>query len=101
MSDVSCTSVFDGDCESAFMDCTSLSIQYNVFGQATISYIMVHQEARVCYIDPSNFPAGDQIYCGYILDLSTARIPDSAWYETSITMIATTAGSNISFPYIN
>ncbi len=96
-----CTSVYNGDCESAFIDCTSLSIQYNIFGQATISYVMVHKEDKICYADPSNFHVGDQSFCGYVIDLSTARIPDSVWYETSVTMIATSTGKNLSIPFIN
>ena len=98
---VECGSVYSGECESAFIDCTSLNIQYNIFGQATISYVMVHKENKVCYADPSNFVAGDQVYCGYIIDLSTNQIPDSTWYETSVTMLATTTGDNMNIPIIN
>ncbi len=85
-----CNSPYAGACDSAFIDCTSLSVSFNIMGQATISYVMVHKENRLCYKDPSNFVISNRVFCGYILNMQMSRIPDTAWYETSITMIATT-----------
>ena len=87
---MACETGYDGQCETAFMDCTSLSISYNIMGQATISYVMVHKEQKLCYKNPANFVAGDKVFCGYILDLATQAIAETEWYETNVTMIATT-----------
>lgn len=87
---VDCNTPYTGICASAFIDCTSLSISFNVMGQATISYVMVHKENKLCYKDPSNFIVSGRIFCGYIMSMSMTQIPDTVWYETNVTMIATT-----------
>jgi hypothetical protein len=76
-------------CTEAFIDCTSLSFSYNIMGIVTITYTMVHKDAEYCYITELN--AGGQSFSGYISDMSLTPIKDTlSWYETRVTLIATT-----------
>jgi hypothetical protein len=76
-------------CTEAFIDCTSLSFSYNIMGIVTITYTMVHKDAEYCYITELN--AGGQSFSGYISDMSLTPVKDTlSWYETRVTLIATT-----------
>jgi len=76
-------------CEESFIDCTSLSFNYNIMGIVSISYTMVHKNADYCYVTELN--AGGQHFSGYITDMSLSPVRDTVnWYETRVTLIATT-----------
>jgi hypothetical protein len=72
-----------------FIDCTSLSISYNVMGLATVSYTVVHNSFT--FITYPSISAGGQTFTGYVINASLNQIPNTeGWYETHVTMITTT-----------
>lgn len=72
-----------------FIDCTSLSISYNVMGVATVSYTVVHDSYG--FITYDTVSAGGQTFSGYIINASLNQIPHTEnWYETHCTLLATT-----------
>lgn len=75
-----------------FMDCTSLSISYDIMGIATVSYILVSDHKTVySYIPGENsIAAGGQTFRGYISSINFNQIPDTNWYESHVTLVATT-----------
>ena len=74
---------------TAFIECTSLSFSYNIMGLVTVSYTMVHDSDSFTVVRSIN--AGGQTFQGYIIDASTNAIPNTqGWFETHVTMIATT-----------
>jgi len=73
----------------SFIECTSLNFSYDIMGLVTVSYTMVHTNASLTVKD--SISAGNQIFSGYILDASMTTVPNAiGWYETHVTMIATT-----------
>lgn len=73
----------------AFIDCTSLTISYNVMGIATVSYTVVSNEVGLKAFD--EIEAGGRTFTGYVASASGNRIPNtSTWYETHVTLMATT-----------
>jgi hypothetical protein len=76
-------------CVDAFIECSSLSFSYNIFGIVTVSYIMVHREASFCYV--TELDAGGQHFFGYVTDMSMNQIQGTNdWYETHVTLTAET-----------
>ena len=72
-----------------FIDCTSLSISYDIMGRATVSYVVVHD--RQDFVTYNSIDAGGQIFTGYVVSASMNQIPNTAnWYETHVTLITTT-----------
>jgi hypothetical protein len=72
-----------------FIECTSLSFSYSVLGLVTVNYTMVHNEKK--FVALNTISAGGRVFKGYIMDASMNAIPNtSGWYETNVTMIATT-----------
>lgn len=71
-----------------FIDCTSLNINYNIMGIATITYTMVTDNPNIGVIDPV-LEAGNQTFVGIITEASINQIPESTWYEIHVSMIAT------------
>ena len=77
------------NCAGAFIECTSLSISYNIMGIATISYTMVHQEPSFCY--DTTLTLGGVTFTGYVTDMSLDQIPGTTgWYETHVSLTTTT-----------
>jgi len=73
----------------SFIECTSLNFSYNIMGLVTVSYTMVHTNADITV--RSSITAGGQTFKGYILDASMNTVPNAlGWYETHVTMMATT-----------
>lgn len=73
----------------SFIECTSLSFSYDVLGLVTVNYTMVHDEKKIIVLN--EITAGGQTFTGYVMDASMHAIPNtSGWYETNVTMIATT-----------
>jgi len=74
--------------EVAFIDCTSLSISYDVMGIATVSYTIVSNTEGIKYY--TTIDAGGRTFTGYVANASLRQIPETTWYESNITLIATT-----------
>ncbi len=72
----------------AFIECTSLNISYDVMGLVTVSYTVVHNYFE--YVVYDEISAGNQNFRGYVVNASLNRIPNTEWYETHVTLIATT-----------
>lgn len=73
----------------AFMECTSLNISYDVMGLVTVSYTMVHDTPQITVLNEVS--AGGQVFSGYVTSAFMSAIPKTnGWYETNVTMIATT-----------
>ena len=75
-----------------FMDCTSLSISYDIMGIATVSYVLVSDHRQVYSYLPgyTSIFAGSQEFSGYISSINFNQIPDTDWYESHVTLISTT-----------
>ena len=74
---------------TAFIDCTSLSISYDVMGLATVTYTVVHDTAGFVVYD--SITAGGQTFDGYIMNASMNPLPGTeGWFETMATLITTT-----------
>ena len=72
-----------------FIDCTSLSVSYNVMGIATVSYTVVHN--TYSFVAYDNISAGGQVFTGYVINASLNQIPHTeGWFETHVTLLATT-----------
>jgi len=75
-----------------FIECTTLSISYNVMGIATVTFSVVSNQKE--------FPSGDLInsitvgspsttFAGYVTDAYMQAIPNTVgWYETKVTLIS-------------
>jgi len=73
----------------SFIECTSLSFSYNVLGLVTVNYTMVHNTKTMTVVN--TITAGGQTFTGYVMDAFINPIPNtSGWYETNVTLIATT-----------
>jgi hypothetical protein len=73
-----------------FIDCTSLSISYDVMGIATVNFTIVrNQEGWPSQAIMNNVSAGGRSFDGYVTAASLAQIPNaSGWYETRVTLIS-------------
>jgi len=72
-----------------FIECTSLSISYDIMGRATVSYTTVHQTANFCYT--TSIDAGGRTFDGEVTAMSLNQIiGTNGWYETHVTLITTT-----------
>jgi hypothetical protein len=71
-----------------FIECTSLNFSYDTMGLVTVSYTMVHKEKEFKYI--TTLDAGKRTFTGYVTSVSMSNIPNSKWYETQVSLIATT-----------
>jgi hypothetical protein len=75
-----------------FIDCTSLNISYDVMGIATVSYTVVHNVFE--FITYTTIEAGTRTFTGYVINASLNQIPNTeGWYETHVTLLATTAST--------
>jgi len=72
-----------------FIDCTSLNISFNVMGIATVSYTVVHDSPG--FVTHDSVSAGGLSFTGYIINASVDQILNTSnWFETHVTLIATT-----------
>lgn len=72
---------------TTFVDCTSLNISYNVMGLATVNFTVVSDEAG--FNVRNSISAGGRTFSGYVTSAYVRRIPNTNWYETNVTLIAT------------
>lgn len=72
-----------------FIECTSLSITYDVMGVATVVYTVVHDVPGMKAYN--TISAGGQTFRGYVANAAVTTIPNtSGWFETHVTLITTT-----------
>jgi hypothetical protein len=75
--------------DTKFIECTSLSINYETSGIATVSYTVVHNTEEFVYYD--TITAGGRTFKGYVINASLNQIPNTeGWFETHVTLLATT-----------
>jgi len=73
-----------------FIECTSLSISYDILGVATVTYTVVTDTAGLAGQLYNQITAGGQTFSGYITNANINPIPSTDWYEIHATLIATT-----------
>jgi len=74
----------------SFIECTSLSISYDILGVATITYTVVTDIAGLEGQLYNQIIAGGQTFSGYITNANINPIPNTTWYEIHATLISTT-----------
>jgi hypothetical protein len=75
-----------------FIDCTSLNFSYNNMGIVTVSYTVVHDSPD--FVTYTEISVGGQTFSGYVINAGLNQIPGTEnWYETHVTLLATTDGS--------
>ena len=72
-----------------YTECPSFSVSYNIMGVATVTYSIIHS-SPTCVGISNSISAGGQTFSGYVTSMSTNRMAGTSWYETNITLIATT-----------
>lgn len=72
-----------------FVNQPSFSVSYNIMGIATVTYSIIHRGPSYGSVS-SSISAGGQHFSGYVTSISTSNISGTNWFETSITLIATT-----------
>ena len=71
------------------MECTSLSISYDIMGIATVTYTMVHDYPGM--VVQNEVVAGGKTFSGYVTNASVTTIPNTqGWFETHVTLMAMT-----------
>lgn len=76
-----------------FIECTSLSVSYDITGMATISYtVMADSSGMKAY---NTISVGGQTFSGYVTSASVSIVPRTdanfaGWYRTQVTLIAMT-----------
>jgi len=70
-----------------FIDCSTVSISFDIMGIVTVSYTIVSDSPSVDV--PTGVHLGAVSVDGYIASASMTMIPGTNWYETHITMVGT------------
>lgn len=74
-----------------FIDCTTLSISYDIMGVATVSYTLISNYPGIRYWHPID--AADQTFTGYVASIDMNPIVDTEGFnENHVTLITTTDG---------
>jgi len=72
-----------------FVDCGSINIGYDIMGIATINFTILSSDAGWPAL-PTSMSLGGLSFSGYISTASKNKMPNTDWYETHATLIATT-----------
>jgi len=72
-----------------FIECTSLSINYDILGIATITYTIVSDTSGIKAYNVL-YDVGGQDFRGYVTNASVNQIQNTNWWESHVTLIATT-----------
>ena len=72
-----------------FIDCGSINISYDIMGIATINYTVLSSNSGWPTLTTS-MSLGGINFSGYISTASINKMPNTDWYETHATLIATT-----------
>ena len=70
-----------------FIDCSTLSISYNIRGQANLSFSVVSTRKDLLN-DYTNLSYGGVNFNGYINDVSLQKIPGTVIYQFQLNIIA-------------
>ena len=73
-----------------FIECTSLSISYDIMGIATVSYTVISDSPGIKVYNQISAGNPSVTFRGYITNASTNQVPKTTWYETHATLVATT-----------
>ncbi len=73
-----------------FIDCTSLSISYDVMGVATVNFTIIkNKEGWPTAAIMNTIEAGGRTFEGYVTSAGLSQIPNaSGWYETRVTLMS-------------
>lgn len=75
---------------TAFVECASLNITFNVMGIATVSYSIITDTPNMNQIDDTlPLQAGGKTFTGFVTAASMRQIPKTTWYEINVTIVAT------------
>lgn len=76
------------DVNVEFVDCTSLSISYDVMGIASVNFTIVrNSEGWPTASIMNRVEAGGRVFEGYVTSAGLSQIPNtSGWYETRVTL---------------
>lgn len=72
-----------------FIECTSLSVNYNIMGTVAVSYTIVQDTNDIDNVKKS-IKAGGKTFSGYVSDISVSPIQRTSWFEIHVTLTATT-----------
>lgn len=75
--------------DTEFVNQPSFSVSYNIMGIATVTYSIIHSGPS-CGSVSNSVHAGGQCFSGYVTSVSTSNISGTNWFETNVTLIATT-----------
>jgi hypothetical protein len=73
-----------------FIECTSLSMTYDILGVVTITYTVVTDTSGMEGKLFNQIIAGGKTFSGYITNANINPIPQTSWYEIHAALIATT-----------
>ena len=73
-----------------YTECESFSVSYNIMGIATVTYSVIHKDHDLPGVLDNSIIAGGQTFTGHITGTSTNKISDTDWFETSVSLVATT-----------
>lgn len=77
-----------------FIDCSSISISFDIMGLATVSYTLVRSAPGMVALPADYgseyFQAGTRIFYGYVTNITMNQIPNTTWYENHVTWMTTT-----------
>lgn len=74
--------------ELEFIDCTSLNINFDIMGIATISFTIMANTPGIK--TRNSIKVGENIFNGYVTNVSCAPLLNaSRWYANNVTIIAT------------
>jgi len=77
--------------DAGFIDCTSLNISYDVLGMATLTFAIVHETNEIHLRNRIELQtAPPRTFVGFVTNVSVQRIPNTAWFESHVTLLATT-----------
>ena len=71
-----------------FIECSSLSITYDILGLSSVSFTVVCNESLL-ENDYTSFFIGDAQYTGYITSVYARPIQFTSWWEFSISLTMT------------
>lgn len=72
-----------------FIECTSLNISYDILGVATVTYTIVSDESGLKAYNEL-IDVGGQTFRGYVTNATLNRIQNTNWWESHVTLVATT-----------
>ena len=77
-----------------FIDCSSISISFDIMGLATVSYTLVRNVPGMATLPEEYsgdyFQAGTRTFYGYVTNITMNQIPNTTWYENHVTWMTTT-----------